>query len=415
MADELEHPANPTSAPVASAEHRDPGDEEIGLLEILVVFARHKRLVFAFPFACALIAALISLALHNVYTATARILPPQESGSPLASALLGGLNGLSVGSAAGQALGLRNPSDLYVGMLQSRTIADALIRRFGLQKLYGDQTLVDTRRKLAGLSSITADQNGIISIAVDDQDPNRAAQIANAYVDELAKLTQRVAVTTAGRQRVFLEKQLRKVKDQLSDAEIALRDVQQKTGLISLTEQGKATIQSVAYLEAQIQAKRVQLGAMRTSMTKTNPDYVRAKRELAGLLAQRASVENAKHFGASGVIPSASTLPERALEYVRKLRDMQYQQTLFELIAKQYEIAKSQEAADSGLIQPLDRAVAPDKKSKPHRMLIVLVTGALSGILGILLAFVMEARERALRDPTQAQLLEELRRLSLGR
>jgi uncharacterized protein involved in exopolysaccharide biosynthesis len=384
-------------------------DDEISLLEILVTLARHKKLVFVFPFACAVVAALISLVLPNIYTGTAKILPPQQGGSSLAAALLGDVGGLSAGGAVGSALGLKNPSDLYVGMLQSRTIADAIIQRFDLKNLYNARTLVDTRRNLSDVSSITANRDGIINIEVDDEDPKRAAELANAYVAELDQLTQKVAITTAGRQRVFLEKQLRQAKDQLADAEVALRTTQEKTGLISLTEQGKATIESVAYLQAQIQAKQVQLGAMRTGMTESNPDYIRAQRELTGLQAELTKREKSNPADTSGVVPSAGMIPERGLEYVRKFRDVQYQQTLFDLIAKQFEIAKAQEAAEAGLIQVLDRAVVPDKKSKPYRLLIVLVTGILTGLLGMVAAFVLEARNRAKNDPIQSKLIDELK------
>jgi uncharacterized protein involved in exopolysaccharide biosynthesis len=389
----------------------EAGREEISLLEVLVILVRHKRLVFVFPFACAVAAALISLALHNVYTGTARILPPQSGMSPLATALLGDITGLKGGaSSIGQALGLKNPSDLYVGILRSRTIADALIARFRLQELLGADTLVETRRKLENLSSIKAGDDGIIAISVDDEEPARAADIANAYVEELDSLTRKVALTSAGRQRLVLEKQLRQAKDQLADAEVALRNTQQRTGLISLTEQGKATIESVAFLQARIQAKRVQLAAMRTGMTENNPDYLLARQELAELQSEMSKLQRSDATGSAAIIPSAGHLPEAGLEYVRTLRDVQYQQTLFELIAKQYEIARSQEAAETGVIQLLDRAVPADRKSKPHRLLIVLVSGILAGALGLVGAFLLEARDRASRDPSQANLLEELRR-----
>jgi uncharacterized protein involved in exopolysaccharide biosynthesis len=383
-------------------------DEEFSVLEILVTLARHKRLVLVFPFACAVIAALISLALPNIYTGTAKIFPPQQGGSSLAAALLGDAGGFGAGGGVGSALGLKSPSDLYVGMLRSRTIADAIITRFDLQKLYEQNTLSATRAKLVERSAFISDRNGIIGIEVDDEDPKRAADMANAYVEELDQLTQEVAITTAGRQRVFLEKQLRQAKDQLADAEVALRTTQQETGVISLTEQGKATIESVASLQAQIQAKQVQLGAMRTGMTESNPDYVRTQKELAGLQVELRKLERTNPADTSGVIPSAGTIPERGLEYVRKFRDMQYYQTLFELIAKQFEIAKAQEAAEAGLIQVLDRAVVPDRKSKPHRTLIVLITGLVAGMLGMVAAFVLEARNRAKNDPVQSQLIEEL-------
>jgi uncharacterized protein involved in exopolysaccharide biosynthesis len=321
---------------------------------------------------------------------------------------MGDASGLSAGGAVGQALGLRNPSDLYVGMLQSRTITDAIISRFELQEQYDKNNLVETRGKLAELSRITAGQDGIITIEVDDENPKRAADMANAFVDELDKLTQTVTVTSAGRQRAFMEKQLRQAKDQLADAEVALRITQEKTGLISVTEQGKALIESVAHLRALVAAKQVQLASMRTSATETNPDYVRAKQELAGLRLELAKIERSNPSDSAAVIPSAESIPESGLEYVRKLRDVQYYQTLFELLAKQFEIAKSQEAAEGGLIQILDRAVIPDKKSRPHRALIALVTGMLAGVLGVVLAFLLEARSRATRDPVHAQLMEEL-------
>lgn len=385
-------------------------DDEISLLEVLVVLVRHKRLVFGFPLACAVVAAAVSFVMPNVYTGTARILPPQQSGSPMAAAVLGNITGLNVGSSVGQALGLKNPSDLYVGMLQSRTIADALIQRFDLQKLYDKDTLVDTRKKLADYSSISAGKDGIITIEVEDEDAKRAADMANAYVDQLDKLTQTVAVTSAGQQRIFLERQLRQAKDQLSDAEVAMRTTQEKTGLISLTEQGKATIESVAYLRAQIAAQQVQLAAMRAGMTESNPDYVRAQQALAGLRAELGKLEKGNPRDSNGVIPSAGKIPEAGLEYIRKLRDVQYYQTLFELIAKQYEIARSEEAAESGVVQALDRAVVPDKRSKPHRLLIVLITGILAGMVGVLAALISEARARARGDPAQEKLLDELKR-----
>jgi uncharacterized protein involved in exopolysaccharide biosynthesis len=391
---------------------RDPYNDgdEMRALEVLVILARHKRVILGGPLACMILAALVSLTLPNQYTGVARVLPPQQGGaSPLAAVLLESVTGGGgSGNLVGQALGLKNPADLYVGMLQSRTVTDTLIARFDLQKLYEQDTLVETRKKLDRQTSMSAGKEGIITIEVDDLDPERAASIANAYVEELDKLTQKVAVTSAGRQRVFLEKQLRLAKEQLAQAEVVLRQTQEKTGLISVTEQGKAMIESVASLRALVAAKHVQLAAMRSGVTESNPDYVRAQSELAGLRAELSKVEKANPADPSGVIPAAGKMPESGLEYLRKFRDVQYYQTLFELLAKQYELAKVQEAAESGPIQILDRAIAPDKKSRPLRLLMVLLAGVLSGLLSLIIAFVLEGRERAKRDPVQRPLLEEL-------
>lgn len=383
-------------------------DGEISLLEILVILARHKRLVLGLPLVCAVLAALVSLALPDVYTGTARVLPPQQNNSPIAAALLDTVGGSGTGALVGQALGLKNPSDLYIGMLQSRTIADAIIQRFDLQRVYGTRTLVETRKKVAEAANITSGKDGIIVIDVDDVLPRRAAEIAAAYVEELDKLTQSVAVTAAGRQRVFMEKQLRQAKEQLADAEVALRMTQEKTGIISVTEQGKAMIESVANLRALVAAKQVQLAAMRTATTDRHPDYVRAQEELLGLRHELAKLEKVDPGERAAVIPSAGRIPEAGLEYIRKFRDVQYYQTLFEALAKQYELARSQEASEDGVVQVLDAPVVPDKKSKPNRSLIVLATLILTGMLGVLAAFVLESRSRAGRHPVSAALLNEL-------
>jgi uncharacterized protein involved in exopolysaccharide biosynthesis len=148
---------------------------------------------------------------------------------------------------------------------------------------------------------------------------------------------------------------------------------------------------------------------MRVGTTEHNPDYQRAQSELAGLRAELSKIERTNPTELSGVIPAAGRLPEKGLEYLRKMRDVQYYQTLFELLAKQYELAKAQEAGEAGPIQVLDRAAPPDKKSKPYRLLIVLLAGLLAGFIALFVAFTLEARDRAEQDPEQRALLEELR------
>lgn len=386
------------------------------LLELLVTLSRHKRLLIAFPLACSLIAALVALSLPNIYTATARLLPPEQGPSPVAAAIIGQISGLnSTSNSISQSLGLQNASDLYVGLLRSRTIADALIQRFQLRKVYDTQLTSEARKVLANRSDITADQDGIISIRVEDDVPTRAAAMANAYVEQLEQLTKRVAITSASRQRLFLQQQLAQVKTHLTDAEDSLRTTQEKTGLISLPEQGKATIEAIASLRAQIASKKVQLAAMGIAMTEGNPNYMRTQEEILHLEKELSRlVENAP-VNSKDIIPPAGQIPDTSLKVIRKLRDVRYYQTLFELIAKQYEIARSQEAANGALIQVLDRAVVPDKKSRPRRSMIVVVTGLLTGVLGIFIALALSAIERAKKDPEQSSLIEELREnLRLG-
>ena len=385
-----------TEIPASQAE------DEINVLDLLIVLAKHKKLILGLPFAAAVLAAGITLLMHNIYTATTRILPPQQQQST-AAAMLGQLGALA--GAAGSSLGIKNPNDLYVGMLKSRTVADALISRFKLKELYEQDTLVETYKALDKVSDITAGKDGIISIAVDDEDPKRAADMANAYVEELYKLTQTLAVTEASQRRLFFEKQLKLAKDDLASAEVAFKQTQEKTGVLQLDAQGQAMIEAVGALRAQIAAKEVEIGALRIFATEQNPDYLRIKQELTGLHAQLAKYETG---GEADLVP-VGKLPEAGLETVRKMRDVKYYETLYELLAKQYEMARVDEAQDSSIIQVLDKAVPPDRKSKPKRSLIVILTALTVGFLTMLVAFVRESMDKAKLDPQQATRITLLR------
>lgn len=382
-------------------------DDEIGLLDLLIILAKHKRMIASVTFGAALLALIVSLLLPNIYTGSAKVLPPQQSQSTAAMMLgqLGGLAGL-----AGTSLGIKNPNDLYVGMLTSRTVADSIIAEFELQKLYGKETLVETRKQLLEKSRIMAGKDGLITVEFEDEDPKRAAAIANAYVAQLDKLTQTLAVTEAAQRRLFFERQIQQAKKELSDAEMALRRTQEKTGLIKLDEQGRAIIEAVATLRAQISAKEVELRAMRTFTTDQNPDYIRTQQQLAGLRTELVKLERAKVSGDGDIMLPTGKVPEAGLEYLRKYREVKYQETIFELLAKQFEAAKIDEAKDAAILQIVDQAIAPDRKSKPQRALIVMLTTLAAGIASFLWACLREARERAKNNPAYASRLATLRR-----
>jgi uncharacterized protein involved in exopolysaccharide biosynthesis len=397
------HPENTKTAP---APH-DPPDDEISLLDLLIVIAKHKRMVLGVPFVVAILAAGYSLYLPNIYTGTTRVLPPQQSGSA-ASALLSQLGGALGGlaGAAGGALGVKSPNDLYIGMLKSRTVADNLIARFGLKEVYRQQLESATRNTLQGNTAISSGRDGIITINVDDKDPKRAAELANTYVDELLKLTNVLAVTEASQRRLFFERQLEQAKDNLTTAEIAARRGLQKGGLAQVDAQGRSMIAVTARLRAEISAKEVQVGAMRTFAAQGNPELQRTQQELEALKRELARVEGSSPVAAvgKGEAPAGS-----GLDNLGRLRDVKYYEFLYELLAKQYELAKIDEAKDSTVIQVLDRAIEPDIKSKPKRTQIVLLSGFLALLVSILWAFVKEAAARSKADPVQASRLRSLR------
>jgi tyrosine-protein kinase Etk/Wzc len=392
--------------PIVTLE-QDGKEDARDLLDLLIVVAKHKRLVLGFPLLTALATAAITFFLPNIYTSKALVLPPQQQQSA-ALALLGQLNPALSFSAS--ALGIKNPADLYVGMLRSRSVADQIIERFSLKDLYDSDTLVDARKELDKVTHITSGKDGIIVISVEDEDPKRAAEIANAYVEELDRIVQSLALTEAAQRRVHFERQLKTARQDLAQAEVELSKTQESSGLIQLEDQAKALITALATLQAQVIAKEGELASLRAFSTPQNPEYVRAQQQLAGLRKELADMQRKSNVAVRGdVIMPIGNIPQAGLDYVRKLRDVKYQEALFELLAKQLEIAKIDEAKDATIIQVIDRAVASDKKSKPRRAIITVVIGLLAAFIAVLLAFFIEAKEKARRYPSYVAKLTALR------
>ena len=380
-------------------------DEEVNSLDLLTIIARKKFYIVGIPLLAGIIAGGLSLLMPNIYTGTASVLPPQQSQSG-SSAILGQLGAL--GGMSGSALGLKNPSDLYIGMLNSRTVADSIIERFKLQSVYDTKTLTDTRLTLSSSSTIGSGKEGIIVIDVKDKDPKRAAALANGYVEELQRLTQTLAITEASRRRLFFEKQLLQSKQLLVDAEVSLKVMQEKSGLIQLNGQAEALIKSSADLRAQIASKEVALSAMQTFATGSNPEYMRARQELVGLREQLKKMESGLNQGSGDLLVGSGRIPEAGLEYVRRVRDVKYAETIFELMSKQFEIAKLDEAKDSSVIQALDIAIVPDKKSKPNRGVIVVSTILFVGILTMFWILASEFLRKMKENPAQLRRLKKL-------
>lgn len=377
--------------PEHNTQQATPQDDEVDLMDIAVALARQKNWLIGCTVGVGTVALLVSLLMTPIFTATTRVLPPQQQSSGIAAALgqLGSLAG-----AAGGLAGIKNPNDLYIGMMQSETVADNLIKQFRLREHFQTDTMVATRKVLDGVSQINSGKDGLISVSVDDKDPVFAAKLANAYVDELKKLTQTLAVTDAAQRRLFYEKQLKEVKDELAQAEVTLKKTQEKTGLLQPDGQIRAIIDNVAQVRANIAAKEVQLVAMKSFATEQNPNYQRTQQEIVGLKQQLAKLEEGRPEAGDFMVPTGK-VPQTGLEYIRALREVKYYETMFELMAKQFEVAKLEESRDSSIIQVLDKATPPDWKSKPKRALIV-AGGLLGGFFaGVLLALVREKMSKS--------------------
>jgi len=386
--------------------------EEISTLDILIVLARRKWLIFKITIGFALIALLISLLLPKSYTATTTVLPPQQNSS-ISSTIMAQLGSLgSLGAIAGSGIGLKNPNEIYVAMFKSRTVEDAMIQRFGLMAEYHQKYMSTARKAFENHATVVAGtKDNLIRISVEDRDPKRAAEMANAYVQEYRNLSQHLAIGEAGQRRLFFEDQLEQAKNNLANAEEELKKTQQKTGMLQLDSQTRALIESAAALRAQITAKEVQLQAMRTYATGQNADVVQTEQELESLRAQLAKIGGAGSTDdTAGLIVPKGQVPEAGIEYVRKLREVKYRETIFEILARQFELAKLDEAKEGALIQVVDPAIVPDYKSFPKRGLITVIAGFAGLLIGMMVAFLREGLERLQQDPEQNARLNILRK-----
>lgn len=384
--------------------------DRINLIDLFIVLARHKKLVIGTPVITGSIALVVSLLLTPVFTSTAKILPPQQQASSGMAAMIGQLGGLA--GAAGGLAGLKTPNDLYIGLLESRTVADKLIARLNLKERYQTKNMDETRRQLSDSTVIASGKkDGLISVTANDRDPQFAADLANAYIDELAALTKRMALSESSQRRLFFEGQLKSAKEQLANAEVALKATQERTGMIQPDGQVQAIFNNAAQLKATIAVKEVQLKSMRTFAAAGNPELVRVSAELAGLQTQLAKLEsNSTASGGDFLVPTGK-IPAAGIAYVRSVRDVKYYETIFELLAKQFELAKIDEAKETGLIQVLDTAVPAAHKSKPSRALITVVGVFFGAILGIAVAFIRNAYASSRQAPENA---ERWRALSLA-
>ncbi len=368
-------------------------DDEISLLDLLQVVADNLRLLVLGPLAAGLLALGISFAITPTFTATTKFMPPQQQQSGAASMLasLGALGGL-----AGAATGIKNPNDQFVAFLKSDSIANALIDRFKLMERYESKLKTDARKTLEDVSKIASGKDGLITIDIDDKEPAFAAELANAYVEELGHLLSRLAVTEAQQRRVFFEKQLTNAQDNLVKAEQALGASGVNSSVLKSTG---AAVEAVARLRAQITAQEIKLASMRGYLNESAPDFKQAQTELSAMRGQLGRAEQSEP--ATGDANS---------DYIAKFRDFKYYETLFEMFAKQYEMARIDESREGAVIQVLDAAQPPERKSKPKKALIALMTTLAVGFALLLFVFIRQGLRGAAQTPESAEKIGRLRR-----
>jgi uncharacterized protein involved in exopolysaccharide biosynthesis len=275
-------------------------------------------------------------------------------------------------------------------MLKSRTIADQLIKRFDLLAEFEVRYAADAQRRLERSRTISAGKEGIITVEVHGPNPKRAADLANAHIEELEKLTLDLAVTEASQRRLLYEKHLKKIRDDLSNAEAALRNFQESSGLIKPQDQAGLTVLASSALRAQITAKQVQISTMQAFATPGNPELKRAQQELAALRAELALINNQSNQAPGDLVVPIGREPEQTLEYIKRARDVKYYETLLEIVARQYESARIDEARNATLIQVLDKAAVPEKRSGPRRFLITAISVLIALFGAVAIALLLE-------------------------
>ena len=368
------------------------------MLDLLIMLAQRKRFILLFTLGAALLTAGISLVLPVRYTAYASILPPQQSST--GAALLSQMaNGGGLAALAGSSLGLKSQVDVYVAMFGSRTVEDAMIRRFDLMKVYRTKKMSIARKIFEQRSTAVAGlKDGIIRVSVEASTPEQAAAMTSAYVEEFQKLASGVAVTEASQRRLFFEQQMEQAESNLSNAEQDLKKTELQTGMFLPDSQSRVMMETAATIQGSITAKEVEIQAMSSFATDSNPEMVILKKQLAELREQLSKLTG-NSDKASGLFVPKGSLPAAALDYVRKLREVKYRETLFQAVATQYQLAKLDEAKQGTIFQTIDRPVPPDSRSFPHRTILVILFTALAFILACFIVWANAVYEAMRKDP----------------
>jgi tyrosine-protein kinase Etk/Wzc len=354
----------------------------------LAVLARKWMICGAGLFG-AVLAGIAAFRMPDVYTASTVILPPPQQRSAFA-AILGQISPVAGTGVPGADM-LRSPADLYIALLRSRSVADGIVGTLQLKDYYHAKTLTAARNRLAAQTNFTTGKDTLIRISVTDTNPAHAALIANAYVGSLHDLNSRFAATESAQRRAFFEHQVEAEKTELANAEAAMKAMQEKTGLVQVSSQVDAVIRSIAQIRAEITSREALLRGLQSGATDQNPDVVRLRAEIDSLKARLRGLENSPRSGeSSGPILAASRVPGAGLDHLRALRQLKYHESLFEVLAKQYESAKIDEAKQAAVVQVVDAAIAPELKSGPARLLLILAGGVSLAILALILVLLRE-------------------------
>ncbi len=370
---DVESQTNIDATPSPSRAERQ--DEVVNLAPYVVQMIRGWRTICGFVLSGIVIGLVVGFLVPPDYTAESSFLLPAGSTTSALAAQLGNGGGLGI-------LGMgRTPGDMLVGVLQSHTVLSFIVRRYDLEKAFHIKSQFGAEEKLLSETKFdSGTKNSIITITVTDKNPARAQNLANGYLDALQQANENFALTESSQRRLFFEKALEREKEALANAEVDLKQTQEQTGLIQPASQATLQIDTIGKVRAEIASRQVMLASMLESETDQNPQVIRLKSEIADLQRQLGAMQNGSTAG--GNLPT-SKVPELALEEVRKEREVKYHETLFDILARQYEAARMDESKVGPTLQILDRATMPEGKSGPSKVLILILSTVGAALLGV--------------------------------
>jgi len=368
----------PNAATNSEAEYRT-----INLVKYRLLLKRHKRIVIAFALAGLLLGAVAAYTIPPKYDAIVRFLPP----SPKSTAPL-------------SLFATSNQGDRYLGLVSSRTVADDVIEHQHLKEYFHARNDSDARRRLSAISTIEIDKDQFVTVRVRAKEPTTAANIANEYVSALYRLDHSLSTVESEHRRSFFETPLEQEKNKLADAEEALKRAQQKTGMVLPDAQVRLGVASISELKQEITTREAQLAALRTGGTEQNPQVIQLKSQITSLQVQVARLE--EQNGGMGTSASKAQMPELTMEVERQAREVKFDETLLEILSRQYENARLEEAYTPA-IELVDPAVIPDEKAWPPRKVFMLLGLVVGGLFGMVYAIVKAGRQQAPSKQTMAQ------------
>lgn len=362
-----------------------PEQDDLSSLAIVQLLWKHRRTLAVVAIWAAAISTILVFLIPARYESTVSLMPPEPSGDAgtMISALLGrasGVGGAGLAAMAGNIIGIKSSGALFVDVLRSRTVQEHIVDRLNLQKVYGERYKEEARTKLNRRTDISEDRkSGVIHISVSDRDPGRARDIGRAYVDELDKLVAQVSTSSARRQRVFIEGRLLSVREDLEDAEQQFSAFASKNTTLDIKEQTRAMVEAGAVLQGQLIAAESELQSLQQIYTENNVRVRSLRARVDELKRQLQKMGGTDASLASGtnpsdeLYPSIRKLPILGVQWADLYRRVKVQETVFELLTQQYELARIQEAKEVPTVNVIDTANVPERKSFPPRLLFILI------------------------------------------